>query len=137
MHMASFLKHPIQNSELSASIMVRRSSHYDHSFRNVSQFCDRICCNNHFIRIPYRTNLLLMEDVTGNTNDIRFLFLGYLDHIFKTFYCVLQTEICSIHHRSFELANMPVSSMKYFHLRPPPLWHLIHNGSPNLLIEYS
>lgn len=34
MHMASFLKHPIQNSELSASIMVRRSSHYDHSFRN-------------------------------------------------------------------------------------------------------
>ena len=116
MHMTSFRKHPIQNSELSASIMVRRSSHYDHPFRNVSQFCDRICCNNHFVRIPYRTNLLLVEDITRNANNVRFLFLGYLNHIFKTFYCVLQTEIYSVHYRSFKLANMPVSSMKYFHL---------------------
>ena len=71
------------------------------------------------------------------TNDIRFLFYSYLYHIFQTFYCVLRTEIYSVHYRSFKLANMPVSSMKYFHLRPPPLWHLMQSGSPNLLIEYS
>lgn len=29
---------------------------------------------------------------------------------------ILRTEIYSVHYRSFKLANMPVSSMKYFHL---------------------
>lgn len=32
------------------------------------------------------------------------------------YFLILRTEIYSVHYRSFKLANMPVSSMKYFHL---------------------
>ena len=111
MYISSICKHLAQNSELTTSVMVRCSSHYNHCFRNTCQFCDRVCCNNHFVWVSCRTYLLLMENITRNANNVWFLFFCNLNHIIKTIYCILWTEIHSVHYRTFELANMPVSCM--------------------------
>ena len=108
-------QHLCKYTELSGAVMVRCSSHDNHEFANFRQLINNPCCSHHFVRISYRSDLLLMEHITADTNQIRLFFLRLFNHIFQAFYCIQGTEIHSVLNRTFKLANVPVSCMQYFH----------------------
>ena len=106
-----FLKHLCQHPELSGAVMVRCTSHYDYKLCIFRQFFNNSRCRNHFIRVPYRSNLFLMKNISAHANQIRLFFFRNLNHIFKAVDCILGPKVHSLLYWAFELSDMPVRRM--------------------------
>ena len=107
------LQHLLKYTELSGSVVVRCAPHDDDQFCRLSKLCDDPRCGQHLIGVADRSYLLLMEDVAGDTYDIRMLCFRSLDHVLKALDRCLISEIHSFFvGRTFERPQMPISSMQ-------------------------
>ena len=107
------LQHLLKHTELSGSVVVRCAPHDDDQLCRLSKFRDDPRCGQHLIGVADRSYLLLMEDVAGDTYDIRMLCFRSLDHEFKTLYGGLVSKVHAVFiGGTLEGSQVPISSMQ-------------------------